>query len=376
MQTIPSRGFTLIEMVVATAIIGILMVAVGSAMVVAAKASPSATSAERLTAGANQAAQEIARELSQALTITTAASDTVTFTVPDRTGDALPETITYACAGDTVTRTINSAAAVEIARNVSSFNLGYTTGSRTSTSTSAAVEGAEQVLFACYDTSGSEFALETSAMAMQSIRPILPPEATSWRITKANLYCKRDGTVLGSAKISVFATDSGNHPTGSLLGQATVSELLMSSGYTWKTFTFGAMSIPTTSGAALVIANGSISVSVSLGSISLGLGGSGSTGRIMQVNNAVAEDGLSVTSTTNGGSSWSYVYDDALTIEVFGKITATSTTTSTIQTIDAAEILLTVKGARPIHSSVIIQPRPAFAGAPPKPILDILESLL
>lgn len=370
------HGFTLIELLVVTAIMGILMAAVGSAMIVAVKASPSAASPEQLTRDSDLAVQEIARELSQATSIFSAAADSVSFSVPDRTGDAVPESITYRLNGESVMRTINSGTEIPIASGVTSFDLGYTAGTRALMSTSAPTEGAEQVLFACYQSSGDEFALESNALAVQSFRPYLPPEATSWRVTKVNLYCKRDGLVTGTTRIQVFASDSQNFPTGSALGQATVTELLMGSGFGWKTFSFGAMSIPTSSGAALVIANNSISVSLSLGSISLGLITSGSSARILKVPSTMADDGVGIYSSTGGGG-WVSGYDDAFAVEVIGRITATTTSVSAVKTIDAADIVMAVRGAaRASRASVIIGPRPAYSSTAPGPILELLDWLL
>ncbi len=368
-------GFTLIELVVASAIISILMAAVGSAVVIAAKATPAATSAERLTATANQVVQEIARELSQATTITTAAAQSVSFTVPDRTGDAAAETIIYRLNGRALERVTNGGTAVILSDNVKAFNLGYTTGSRTSTTTTAAVEGPEQVLFGCYDTSGVDMDMDTSTLVNQAIRPILPPEATSWRVTKVNLYCKRSGTAAGNLRVQVYKSDASNQPTGSALGSVSVLETLMGSSYGYKTYSFGSMPLLPSEGAVLCISNSTITITVNLGVINLGLGNGTETGCILRTSNAVAEDGLSLSYTTNG-SSFTNLYDDAINLEVLGRITATGTATSAIQTIDTADVQLWISGATPVRTTAIIQTRPAYATTPPPTVLDLFKDFV
>jgi len=364
---------TLVELMVAASIMGILMAAVGSALVVAAKATPSDTSPERLTVRSNSLVQEIARELSQATAISSASEKGITFTVRDRTGDAAAETITYAwsgVAGEALTRTFNGST-VKIAADVTNFQLGFTTGTRSTKTTSAAVEGAEQVLFACYDvTSGGslDFSLNGSSLAVQVIRPVFPANATSWRISRANLYIKRDGSALSSARLQIYKADQVTGAlSGSVLGSVGRSELSFGTTYSWQPYSFGAMSLAPTDAAGIVVSISALSINLVGGLATFTLGSSASAGMILHTSNTLAEDGVSVLFTTNGGSSWDILWDNAIAIEVFGYITATGTSTSSVQTVDQVDITLAVTNANTCRTTAVVLPRPAYAAALPTP---------
>jgi prepilin-type N-terminal cleavage/methylation domain-containing protein len=370
------RGFTLIEMIIASAIIGLLMVAVGGSVIVAAKASPRTGSPEDLYNQGVSAVQEIAREVSQAITVSEATASKVVFTVPDRTGDATPETFTYELTNDNrLTRKVNAVAAVDIATQVKGFNLGYVTGVRTSTTTNAATEGPEQVLYGCYETTGTEIVFDTTSAAIQTLRPILPREATSWRITKALLCVKADGLATGSVRLNVYRIDANNVPVGSSLATAAISELLMGSSLAWRTVNFGAMSLSPSEGAAIVVAHGSVSITTGSGTVLLNSGGLMTGGRGVYATDAIADRGTSLFMTTSGPTFTAYA-DDGLALEVYGRVTATTTTTTQVQTIDAVDIQLLVTGSRSIRTLAVVAPRPAFGSDPPDPPTNIIEDII
>lgn len=352
------------------------MVAVGGSVIVAAKATPMAGSSESLYNQGVAAVQEMSREVSQAITISEASAAKLAFTVPDRTGDGVAESITYTLTNDNrVTRNVNSAGEVEIAARVKGLNFGYVTGLRTQTTTSAAVEGAEQVLFSGTDTTGAEIAFDSNSVAIQSIRPILPPEATSWRITKALMLLKSDGLATGSVRLNVYRTDSTNTPVGSSLAMAAQSELLIGSSYNWRTFSFGSMTLAPTDGAAIVATHGSVTITPSGGSVLINTGGSGSGGRGIHLSNVVADRGKSLSISLNG-TSWTDYVDNSLALEVYGRITSTSTSTTTIQTIDAVDIQLLVAGSKSIRTIAVVGPRPPYSTSPPPPPPNLIEDII
>ncbi|GMV27072.1 MAG: hypothetical protein AMXMBFR58_31030 [Phycisphaerae bacterium] len=358
-------GFTLVELTVATAVTGLLLAAIATAMTVAAKATPDDDSPERLSDRDRRVAQEIARELSQATAISQAQSTSVTFTVPDRTGDAVAETITYALAGtakDQVARTFNGTT-VTLADKVTGFTLGYTTGSRAVTAAGPNVEGPEQVLSACYETAGgSTLKFDGKTIAVQKFRPILPANAVSWRVTTVNVYLKQEGSVSSSLRLQIYATDLAGNTTGSALSTLTVSESALPASWGWHTFTPGNMTLTPSQGAAVLLANSAISVNLNLGLIAFQFGTTATAGAAYFVTDAIAEDGVNLSYTTSG-SSFNHQYDDSLAIEISGRITTTTTVTSMQTTIDAATISLASTGATPARASTLVPARPAFSGA-------------
>ncbi len=362
---------TLIELVIACAIMAILMAAVGSALVVAAKAAPTPTSPERLAARTSAAVQELARDLSQATAISSASATGITFQVPDRTGDAAAETIQYSWsgkAGDPLTRTFNAGTAQSVADNVSSFVLGYVTGSRTVVQTTAPTEGPEQVLFGCYDTGGSDTVMDGSTIVMQFVRPVLPSTATSWRITKANTYVRKDGLATSTLRIQIYRTDgSGIITGGSPLVQSTKAESTFGSSYGWVTYNFATHSLGAGDGAALVLSNSTLNLNLNLGMLTLGLGGLGTAGSVLWTADSVAEEGTSLQVSTNGGSSWQTPSDDSLAIEVLGCITASGTSQSSVQTVETVDISLAATNSTASRTRAAVLTRPVYASALPAP---------
>ena len=96
------RGFTLLELVISLSVTSILLLAVGSAIMLAAKAVPDPDTPDNDTALPARVAADIAAELQMALTFIFRDADTVKFTVADRTGDEVDETIRYDWSGPRV----------------------------------------------------------------------------------------------------------------------------------------------------------------------------------------------------------------------------------------------------------------------------------
>jgi prepilin-type N-terminal cleavage/methylation domain-containing protein len=88
------RGFTLIELVVALSIASVLTLAMGSVLVVASRAAPAASDRMVRSAHAARALDVLADEATTAIGVQTFNPfGRVDFTVPDRTGDGLPESV-------------------------------------------------------------------------------------------------------------------------------------------------------------------------------------------------------------------------------------------------------------------------------------------
>jgi len=121
------RGMTLLELLAGTLCAGLLLVAVGSALFVALRASdPDSVPSDILRACTS--VDELAAELRSATSFDERSSTTLAFTVADRDDDAQPETIRYEWsgeAGDPLTRADNGGSPVSVAADVHAFELGY-----------------------------------------------------------------------------------------------------------------------------------------------------------------------------------------------------------------------------------------------------------
>ena len=121
-------GHTLLEVVLALAIVAAIAIGMMGAMLLAQRGTAVAADAGDKTAQQTRAMQMLTTDLGLATAITERTATAVTMTVPDRTGDGQPETVRYAwsgTAGDALTRQFNGGAASIIASNVCQFNLTY-----------------------------------------------------------------------------------------------------------------------------------------------------------------------------------------------------------------------------------------------------------
>ena len=126
------RAFSLVELIVASSIVAILLVAVQSTIMLAAHAVPAANSKATALITAAAALGQLHADAACATAFSARSATAVTFQIPDRTGDGLPETITWAWDGTprgTLTRQFNSNPAAPVARNVRDFSLAYDTRS-------------------------------------------------------------------------------------------------------------------------------------------------------------------------------------------------------------------------------------------------------
>jgi type II secretory pathway pseudopilin PulG len=131
-RTTTRVAFTLIEMVTALAISTLIVAAMGSAVMVASAALPTAE-AEQLQRTAREL-DWLMLEVSEADTIKAATGSELAFTIPDRNGDDQPELITYTWdgnAGSSLYRTYNTATPEAVASDIDSFVVSSTTSTYT-----------------------------------------------------------------------------------------------------------------------------------------------------------------------------------------------------------------------------------------------------
>ncbi|MEM6798854.1 MAG: hypothetical protein AAF589_05010 [Planctomycetota bacterium] len=121
-------GYTLIELLVATASSGVLLAGMASTLYIASQSLDidSGAAAQRITLSAG--ADQVVNDLRHATHFYEKTPTAVTFSVPDRTGDGVEETIRYAWGGgvgDPLTMEFNGSAAVAVVQGVTSLNLTY-----------------------------------------------------------------------------------------------------------------------------------------------------------------------------------------------------------------------------------------------------------
>lgn len=118
------RGLTLVELATSMAITAILMGGLASTILVATRALDSGTGPAAKASEAADVLNVITADLNVALSYTEWTDQVVTFTVPDRDGDEVPDTLRYAWSGtpgDPLTRQCGAGPVVTIAEDVQDF---------------------------------------------------------------------------------------------------------------------------------------------------------------------------------------------------------------------------------------------------------------
>jgi prepilin-type N-terminal cleavage/methylation domain-containing protein len=235
-------GFTLAELVVALAVTSIIMVAIGSTILIAGMALPDSQKFADATINAAAAADRLAAELQYGVSFTERSANAVTFTVADRNGDAVDETIRYAWSGTpggSLTRQYNNGRAVGLLGGVYDFSLAYDVTAATTTQTTAGTESG-QVLLATYSAilNLTDFPIQNLQRYAEYFMPVFPPNTVSWKVTSVQFNARRASGTTGQASIELQLPTSGNNPCGVVLEQQTLLESTLLTSYTPQTFSY------------------------------------------------------------------------------------------------------------------------------------------
>lgn len=120
-------AYTLIEMMIALASAGVLMVGISSALYIAAQGMDLDQGASAARGRADAAVGRLLADARTATRFRSATATAVEFDVPDRTGDGAADTLLYAWSGtvgDPLTRTLNGGAAQTVLSDVRSLSFG------------------------------------------------------------------------------------------------------------------------------------------------------------------------------------------------------------------------------------------------------------
>ncbi len=325
-------GFSLIEVVASMGVVSIIFLAVGSSMVLVARALPYDSGSESMleTTGV---LDELTADLQLAISFSQRTARSVTFTVPDRDNDGSNEVIRYEWSGktgDPLRRRINAGPSVVVADNVTAFDLAYEIAHE-QTLTPTFVEGNETVLKSQNAVLSLNLGTVTSSRWLaQYIQPDLPSDAVSWRPTRMQLTLAAVGNRDGYSLIQLRPQNRLNQPAETVLAEAVLNESSLPAPFlgipikTTRTITFNNIKgLSPDMGVCLVIRHlqgpGDV-VGVEYGGL-LGLLG-----------------GTNLTVSNDGGSSWSTV-TQSFTFYLYGRVVRPGhdivTNTYTLQNIRA-----------------------------------------
>lgn len=248
-------GFSLVELMVATAITSLIAVAIGSAMMIAAHAVPDDQSGATVSLEAGRVLERLSLELQYALTVPERTDHAITFTVADRDDDGAAERLRYAwsgAAGAPLTRQVNDGPAVPVFDTVKAFDLAYTTRTLGETFSGTLVEQPEARL-EYHDPDNSllqgiliwllgggprDYAVDASHWLGQRFSPNVGLTATMWRPTRVAVLARAEGTAQGKTRIQLRPLDADRLPTATVLGEQVLDEATLGSSWKWRSFDY------------------------------------------------------------------------------------------------------------------------------------------
>ena len=230
MRRLSLRGngaFSLIELVVTIAVMSVIMLGVGSAMLIASHAVPTADSPTGAMLVAGRVAAQIATELQYAVSVIDSNATAIEFTVADRDGNDMPETIRYEWSGtpgDPLIRKYNSTAALALLADVSQFDLSYNLKT-VATETPTVNESAETSLSSYHAIADlGQYMVKTNQWYAQYFRPSLEAGAVSWKITRVQFEARSSGGTTGEVRVQLQWAEAGGLPSGMVLEEKTLLE--------------------------------------------------------------------------------------------------------------------------------------------------------
>lgn len=316
-RSMDRSGFTMLEMVASVAVMSILVVGMSSSIFIVTRSLDTGTGPAAKTLEAADAADRFIADLNVAIAFTEQTANAVTFTVPDRDGDGMAETIRYAwtgIAGDPLTRLVNGGVAVAITPDVQQFNLSYQLRTVGPPTPPPEVEGSEQILIFHDNAPGgsmSAFNVNSSSWAAEYFFPTFPGNAVSWKITRAKVHVRKSFTSNGVISVEIRTADGSLKPTATVLGQASFleSSLPGDSSYIWIEVPIGGVQgLDPTVGLCLVVKH---------------VSGSGNSCIIeYEQNGSPMTPNCHWMTTSNSGSSWSTPNDTRdMRFYVYGTVT-------------------------------------------------------
>lgn len=234
-------GFTLAELVAAMAVMSILVLALSSALVIATRALPNPDRPVNRMLNSSSAFQQLADELAEAVEITERGAHTVAFLVSDRDGDGAPEHIRYAWAETAdapLTRSHNRAEPAVVVDGVHDFALEYTLRSESETYPGAVFESSEFLLTSRLNTVNDEYDVKEKEWVAQAVKPNLPAEALSWRLTRFKFSAASKGPKKGVTAVQVRLPAANGLPGTTVLDTQLMAESALSESYSWQEFSF------------------------------------------------------------------------------------------------------------------------------------------
>jgi type II secretory pathway pseudopilin PulG len=232
-----ARAFSLVELVVCMVIATVLLAAIGSTIVLASRALPTANNPTACTIEASTALDQLLAELEAAVYITEHSQTAVAFTVADRNGDGLAERIRYAWSaapGDPLTRQYNGGTVAAFIPKVEQFSLAPDIQSITEAYPGAGVEDTfDSLLVSTVSGTGlGNVDIKSDNWAGQYFQMSLPANTMGWRPTRIR-FMARKNSLSGVTKVQLRPANASFKPTSAVLQELTMDAIILPTWYVW-----------------------------------------------------------------------------------------------------------------------------------------------
>lgn len=299
-------AFSLLEMVLSLSVLAVAFTAVGSVFVLATKVMPAPDSAEAASVDQSRALNRLIEDLAGARYITAGNSNRIMLVVDDRTGDGVPDRLSYAwsgIAGDPLTLSVNGSTPVTLIDDVRTFAMSATTETRTD-KVPVSSEVREEQLWHSYTSpvSAATASITRDNWVGQVVRPTLPGGTRSYTVSRVRYRARQNGDDNGETWVRVRPYAAATGTLGAYLAEEEQKESGFASAYAWYEVVFAEP--------AVIEADSGVAVTFEW------------------KNNAVAADleydnagGAGVLWTTAAGSPWAVYRAKGLLAEVYGTCT-------------------------------------------------------
>lgn len=348
------RGYTLIETLLALGVMSVLAGALGSVLLIAVRAIPSAQTARGSaspTASAGGALDLIASELRYATAVTKGTTTQIEFTTPDRDGDGTPEALAYAwsgVAGDPLTRRVNGGAATTFVPNLETLALTYTWRTLATTTLGTLSTGSSTNLSAYDHASPTPYSVGPAVGVGMTLKPTMPAGALSYSISKVSIKLRRGSTSGGPAfDVVVYGVNAQGTPTSTILASKTnIDAGSLANSLEWYEADLVVAGMPAGSAFAVAVMYRSGTEPCRAGTFTSGS----------------MSPGEGLLTTANAGASWTLSSTSALCVKIEGRITTRDRTTSTVRTLERVDLHVQTRdaGSQAVDVSALTRNRPVL----------------
>lgn len=366
------RGFTLIEVLISLGISTLLLAGLGGVILLSVKAIPNSGSAANRIGTSTRGADMLTTELYYAQSFTSLGTNSVTFTVAPRNGDATPETITYSWSGvvgDPLLRQYNGNPPAPVVANVASFSLAYNKAQRQNVKTiKTSSTTPEQLLASCTGWPGvtptlKDFAASSTNQVSEYFT--IPNSVSAWptgatlNVTRVRLPLKAFTGGGASYTVGLYqpAATSGPAPSAVAIGSpVTVSASTLTSSYVWTDIYVPGASVsnPNQNGFCVVVSAPTTTSSVNAQYL---------------YSTSAPSDTPTMQTTTTGGSSWgptSSTNQQDLEFSFYGQFTTTTTSQQTVTDSYLQSVVVQLQtgtdGRAPLNTTVEVYTQPIVTG--------------